>query len=194
MSNALHNDAPVWVRDTARLCLRQLTAQDEKLYCDLYTDADTMCFIGPPLAPGHAAKSFRAALKLTHDDPPKRLFFAIAERRSRHSLGIAAIQQFDVCRRRLEVGIIIGAWGRHQGYGKETIAALVSHAFEEFPIDKVWALTAVNHSAANALFAGIGFRRRGIVAATQRRLRQNIWSVNRVSWPRKTTTTLHGEY
>src|SRR5437868_13727384 len=92
---------------SARLDLRPLAPPDVHLYTALYTDPDTMHFIGQPLTQRQAQRSFRAAL--TSSDPPHcgPLFITIIERTSQLSLGLCAIQQ--LANSSAEPGVIISA-------------------------------------------------------------------------------------
>jgi RimJ/RimL family protein N-acetyltransferase len=49
--------------ETPRLRMYALAASDEALFCELFTDMETMRFVGRPLAPVRAAASFRTALR-----------------------------------------------------------------------------------------------------------------------------------
>ena len=50
-------------RTDRRFDLRLLSADDEPLYRSIYSDAETMRYVGAPLSDAEAAASFRAALR-----------------------------------------------------------------------------------------------------------------------------------
>ncbi len=53
--------------------------QNLQLYLDLYTNAETMVFVGEPLPPEKAINSFQSALRINAKTPFKRLFLTIVE-------------------------------------------------------------------------------------------------------------------
>jgi hypothetical protein len=62
-------DRPGWIFlmkalfETPRLRMHALAASDQALFCELFTDKETMRFVGRPLEPVRAAASFRTALR-----------------------------------------------------------------------------------------------------------------------------------
>src|SRR5260221_13747987 len=93
--------------DTQRLHIRRLVESDEALYCGLYTDAATMRYIGAPLSPERAMRSFRNALTWSNDQPTDPRLFAMIEKSTQRAIGLCAIQPFDAGTRRAEVGMML---------------------------------------------------------------------------------------
>lgn len=146
--------------DTERLDIRPLSDCDETLYCELFTDADTMRYIGPPLSPERAARSFRKAVALTRRLPAERLFFTVAFRSAQRKIGICSLQQIDPIRRRVEAGVILKSCARAQGVAREILRAFVVRAFATLPVDEVWLQYSAEHSITEQLFVDAGFARR----------------------------------
>jgi hypothetical protein len=68
--------------ETARLRMRPIVVADAALYEHLYTDAETMRFIGAPLCAKRAARSFQLALSGMQRQPIERLFLTVEEKSS----------------------------------------------------------------------------------------------------------------
>lgn len=168
--------------DTPRLYMRQLQAEDETLFLDLYTDAETMRYIGEPLSPERAARSFRKTLASSCQDPPERVFLAILDKATRRPLGICAIAQFDATMTRAEVGIMLKSDARSMGFAREVLGGLVRTTFSAFPVDEIWAQCSARNLVVEHVFSSLGFTLCGCRAIDAGTLLQRIWSVHRSSW------------
>jgi len=173
--------------ETRRLWMRPLSEADEALYCDLYTDEQTMRFIAPPLLARRATRGFRKYLKSPRRCAAGQLL-AVIEKASGQPIGIGALQQLDECRRRVEAGIMLKPAVHGRGFGKEGLAALVDQAFALLPVDEVWVQVAVDHAVVERLVISVGFARRGDSATRDECSAKHIWSVCRKSWLRQSTT------
>ena len=166
--------------DTERLDLRPLSECDETLFCELFTDADTMRYIGPEMSPDRASRSFRMAVALTRRR--KRLFFTVALRSAQRKIGICSIQQIDPIRRRAEAGVVLKSFARAQGYAREILRGLVARALATLPVDEIWLQYSAEHSLAERLFVAAGFSRRLDPSAYGEGSNKRIWSAQRGSW------------
>jgi RimJ/RimL family protein N-acetyltransferase len=168
--------------ETPRLRVRPLAADDVALYCDLYTDAQTMRFIGPPLSVERATRLLHRYLRLppAADQP---LLFAILEKQTGNGLGICSIHQLDERKRRAEVGIMLKAALHGRGFGKEGLAALVRQAFAILPVDEIGVRVAADHSVVERLVVSVGFARRTGSGTGGEPHATHFWSVCRDSWP-----------
>lgn len=171
--------------DTGRVSLRLLAAGDSDLYCELYTDAATMRFIGAPLSRDRALRSFEKALRMTRRDPAGLVLLAVIEKATRQTIGICSIQQFDERRRCAEAGIILRPAVHARGIGKEAFAALITQGFAMLQVDEIQAHIAVDNSAAAGVLTGLGFRRCDAIVAAAEGPPKSAWSVARESWWRK---------
>jgi RimJ/RimL family protein N-acetyltransferase len=167
--------------DTRRLDIRPLSECDETLFCELFTDADTMQYIGPQLSPERAARSFRKAVALTRHRPAQRLFFTVAARALQRKIGICSIQQIDPIRRRAEAGVVLRSFARAQGFAREILPALAERTFATFPVDEVWLQYSANHALAERLFVAAGFSRCLDPAAYGEGPDKRVWSLYRGS-------------
>lgn len=164
--------------DTARLRMRPIVATDAALYEHLYTDAETMRFIGAPLSPERAARSFRIALAGMQRQPIERLFLTVVEKSSRADVGICSLQDFDAVNRSVQGGIMFVQSARAKGYATEGFGGLIQHVLAHLPVDELWVQFAIDHVAVQRTVLGLGFARRGNRQDGQ----GNAWSVRRESW------------
>jgi RimJ/RimL family protein N-acetyltransferase len=179
--------------ETERLDICPLSECDETLFCELFTDPDTMRYIGPQLPPDRAGRSFRIALALTHHRPQKRLFFTVALRSAQRNIGICSIQQIDPVRRRAEAGVVLKSFARAQGYAREILRALVARALATLPVDEIWLQYSAEHSLAERLFVAAGFSRRFDPAAYGEGSNKRVWSAHRESWGESVSANRRGD-
>lgn len=119
-----------FVITTSRLLIRPLAEQDLQLYLDLYTNAETMVFVGEALQPEKAKNSFQIALRLNAKTPFKRLFLTIVEQS--RCAGLCAINQWNSETAQVEVGIMLLRPWHGQGYATEALAALIQRVQQQF--------------------------------------------------------------
>jgi RimJ/RimL family protein N-acetyltransferase len=174
-----HTAEPAFDVHTNRLDILSLSESDETLFCKLFTAADTMRYIGPPLSPERAARSFWLAVAFARRRPAQRLFFSVALRRQQRKIGICSIQQIDPVLRRAEVGVVLEPFARAQGFAGEILPALVARALTTLPVDEIWLQYSERHSIAERLFAGAGFSRCLDPAAYGQRYDKRVWSARR---------------
>jgi RimJ/RimL family protein N-acetyltransferase len=162
--------------------MRALRAEDEPLYTHLYTDDETMRFIGAPLSAERAAASFRSALAgMTHTSI-ERLFLTVVEHASSSDVGICSLQNFDPQRRSVQAGIMFTAAARARGYSKEGFIGLIPKVFAELPVDELWVQFAADHVAVERAVTSVGFERRRKDAPQSEPAQLNIWFVRRDTW------------
>lgn len=163
---------------TKRLSTRPISAADEPLFTQLYTDAETMHFIGAPLCAERAAASFRKILAGMERSPVRRLFLAVSEKRSLRDVGICSLQNYDPQRRSIEGGVMFIPPARALGYSKEIFVTLIQRVFAELPVDELSVQFAAGHLAVQRAAISVGFARCQPSGPEQR----SVWSVRRDSW------------
>lgn len=174
--------------ETARLRMRPIGSGDAALYEHLYTDAETMRFIGQPLAPERAARSFGSALAGMQRQPIERLFLTVEERITHTDVGICSLQNFDAGRRSVQAGVMFVAAARAKGYSKEGFIGLIQQVFAHLPVDELWVQFAVDHIAVQRAVLSVGFARRKDTASEHGPENGSLapsvtaWSVHRASW------------
>jgi RimJ/RimL family protein N-acetyltransferase len=181
--------------------MRPISNADGALYEHLYTDAETMRFIGEPLAPERAAKSFRSALAGMQRQPIERLFLTVVEKATHSDVGICSLQNFEAVGRSVQAGVMFIASARDKGYSKEGFTGLIQQVFAHLPVDELWVQFAADHVAVQRAVLSVGFARRKDAAAGQGAQRNepgtgiyapsgigpsasatHAWSVHRDSW------------
>jgi RimJ/RimL family protein N-acetyltransferase len=162
--------------------MRPLGPQDGALYCHLYTDEETMRFIGTPMAPDRAARSFATALAGLNRDPIERLFLTVVEKASQQDVGICSLQNFDAQRRSVQAGVMFVAGARAQGYSKEGFIGLIRQVFTHLPVDELWVQFAAAHFVVERAVISVGFERRREEAPDDGHRPHSVWFVRRDSW------------
>lgn len=168
--------------ETARLRMRPLSSDDAALYAHLYTDAETMRFIGAPLSQERAIASFRNALAGMTRNPVGRLYLTVLEIASNTAVGICSLQNFDAHRRSVQAGVMLAAGARAQGYAKESFVGLIQQVFAQLPVDELWVQFATDHVAVQRGVTRVGFVHRREIAPEQGSEQRSVWSVRRDSW------------
>jgi len=181
--------------ETPRLRMHALSAADEALFCELFTDRETMQFIGRSLPHDRAARSFRAALRANSASPRRQVFLCVLERTSNQPVGICTVQNLDLLERRAELGMMIRPLQRGRGFGKEALAALVGYAFRLFPIEEAFVQYDPRHLAAERLVMSTGFSPKTLVGvgANEQGSPKRICSAFRESWDHQATWKQLGE-
>ena len=164
--------------ETARLRMRPLLSEDEAIYAHLYSDEETMRFIGAPLSAERAARSFRAALAGMQRAPVERLFLTVLEKATDAKVGVCSLQNYDPQRRSVQGGVMFMADARDKGYAKETFVGLIRRVFAELPVDELWVQFTAEHVAVQRGVISVGFTRRDTAGPEQR----SVWSVHRDTW------------
>lgn len=179
--------------ETPRLQLSRLSEADEELYCELYSDADTMRYIGAPLSLERAVRSFRRTLARSDEQPSGPELFAIVEKSTLQAVGLCGVQPIDTAMRRAEIGILLNPEARRRGYATEGLAALMLHAFSALPIDAVWVQYQSSNAAAERLFTGLGFLPQVDGEIGDESHIRRVRSVHRSSWGSSTLHNKRGE-
>jgi RimJ/RimL family protein N-acetyltransferase len=165
----------------SRIWVRPLSAADEALYCELYTDAQAMQFIGPPLSARRAMRNFRKYIRSSRRPAVTTLLLAMIEKSTGQAVGIGAIQQLDERGRRAEAGMMFKPAVHARGFAKEVLPALITQAFTLLPIDEISAQAAADHAVVERLLTSVGFARRCGTTGDECPAKYT-WSAGRESW------------
>jgi RimJ/RimL family protein N-acetyltransferase len=169
------------VCQTPRLNIRALTAADLDLYCELFTDADTMRHISPPLTRRRAARSFELALERSGRRPHDDLFLTLELKSREQSVGLLSVQQIDFDRGSAEAGVMILPAYRRAGIATEGLECALRWASAVLQLAEIWLATRHDHTAMQRLCARLqcsapATREPGTGGAVQRR----CWRPNAV--------------
>lgn len=167
---------------TSRLVFRPMAEADAAVFCDLYTDAVTMRFIGEPLSHERATRGFRRALTLMRRPTADQAFFTLSARDSGEHVGIGSLQHLDIPGRSAEVGMMICSPYRDRGFAREGLSALIEFAFAQLPVNEVWARVHADHTVVEKLVIGVGLKRGSKTHAHDSDAVMRVWSAQRESW------------
>jgi RimJ/RimL family protein N-acetyltransferase len=179
--------------ETPRLTIRALQVQDQRLFCELFTDIVTMRFIGQPLSALQAERRFRAALRANASTPQQDIFLQMTARPTQQPVGLCSVQHLNLTLRRAELGVMVCRVHRRAGLGKEALCGLVRAAFGLFPIDRAWVQYDVGNLAAERLFASSGFSPELVAGGHEGGAAKHIWSIHRRAWSARQTANFIGE-
>lgn len=145
--------------DTLRLHLRPLDADDEALYCALYTDPEVMAHIGSPLSREAARGGFAEACRRNGDPDRGDRRWVVLDRISGEALGLLAVLGEAPDAPEVELGVMLIPTAHGRGLARELNAAVVARAFGPggWGLQRVWARYAPGHGAAAATLAASGF-------------------------------------
>jgi RimJ/RimL family protein N-acetyltransferase len=175
-------DLSVFDFETERLHLRLLAEGDEVLFHGLYTDPETMRFIGPPLSVEKAAKSFQKIVARQREAALKGRFLAILEKATLQPLGICGTSLHDGGALRLEVGIVLRPQAQSRGFAREALAALMKRIFAMSPIEEIYVRFSAQCPAVERLNIHLGFTPCATEVTEEGLFPKRVWSVHRSSW------------
>ncbi len=159
--------------------MRRMCADDESLFCSLYTDPETMRFIGEPLAPERAARSFRKLLASGSQLPLERALMMLVEQATGSTLGICGITGFAADMSRAEVGIVLKSDARANGYAREGLGGLVRKTFSVFPLNDIWVQCSAMNPVVERMVGSVGFLLCESDPIAPGPLLQRRWSISR---------------
>jgi [ribosomal protein S5]-alanine N-acetyltransferase len=142
--------------ETVRLHLRPLGAEDETLYCQLYTDPLVMRHIAMPLSADAARRSFRAACRQAERQPLQRRTWVMTEADTAIDIGLLALVD-DPEAMSSEIGALLLDDWQNRGYAAEAIEALVAYAFRDLELAAVHTRHAGENGPAAGLMRKLGF-------------------------------------
>jgi len=170
---------------TRRLNYRLLTAEDEALHRQLYSDAEVMRFVGTPWTKERISSAFKEVLALTQQKEFNRRITAIVERSSKQVVGISSIRIIDSKKRIAEVGSMLTTPAQTKGYALEYSKTLIDHAFKYRPIDRLHAQVGVGNTAVEGLVTSLGFKPGPEFPAKDGFLAGKTWVLTRGTWKRR---------
>lgn len=145
--------------ESKRLLFRALAPEDATPeYLTWLNDPVVLRFRGPKAFPStmESLKAYLAGLGSRGD-----LLLAICLKDSGRHIGNITLNSILWVHRSAELSMMVGArdtWGK--GYGKEAIAAVTGHAFQNMGLDRVWAESP--NPAFNGAVKSLGWTREGI--------------------------------
>lgn len=145
---------------TLRFEMRPLGVADEAMYRRLYTSADVMTHVGPPLEKLAAQRGFKASCGLNAQAPWTQLRWAIREHGRAPPLGMLALIRDPPGSGSAEIGIMLLAEAQGRGVALEVTTATVSLVFSSpgLGLRRIWARHAPGHVASAKVLEASGFQ------------------------------------
>ncbi|HZY69155.1 MAG TPA: GNAT family protein [Devosia sp.] len=103
-----------------------------------------------------AFEAMRKQKRLTR--PGEILTLAIARKSDSAVIGHVSLRWADATAGQGEIRFAIAPAFRRKGYCKEAISAVMNHAFNEFRLHRIFAVTAGSNEASSRLLKGLGMR------------------------------------
>lgn len=155
--------ADVPVLDTPRLFLRELADEDADALFSFYSDPDTMRYWNtPPMEHAHEARLLiERARQSAAEDTAYR--WALVPRAGGSIVGMCGLSSLSLPHRRAEIGYMLGRphWG--QGYMREALDAVLTHAFDTLGLHRIEAELDPRNGASERLLERLGFVREGLL-------------------------------
>src|SRR5579859_2761254 len=142
--------------ETERLRMLPLEAADETLFVGLYTDAETMRFIGPAMSTAHALRFFRRCAKQPRPVAGPHIFVC-REKATGDIAGICGTMSVDLRRMLAEVGVMLKSDVRARGFGRECLQGIVRNTFDSYPVDRIWVVCSALNPVVERLTVRAGF-------------------------------------
>jgi RimJ/RimL family protein N-acetyltransferase len=168
--------------ETERLRLRPADAGDEALFHELYTDPETMRFIGPVLSAEKAANSFKKIISRQLEPSLVGRLLVAMDKVTLQPMGICGTSQYGTDALRLEVGIVLKSEARSRGLAKEALTGLVNRIFALSPIEEICVQFSGLSPAAERLNSRMGFAPCADAIQGEGVLSKRVCSIQRSSW------------
>lgn len=144
----------------AKTAMRPLVRGDLRLFCELYTNAETMKYIASPLSPAQAEQSFSKILDAMSSCPPAMVYWRVDDLDTAKTLGIMAMVM-DSGFKSAEVGLVLAGTSQAKGYATDALATLVRRVFDRPGIDALHTRHRPENKGASGLMIRLGFQHQG---------------------------------
>ena len=143
--------------ETSRLKIRLLREGDRDLCRQLFTDAETMKFLGGPLSERIANSRFRSMLRANARQPVRNLYMSVDSKADCVPLGLCSAVRIDARIGRAELGLMMAASDRSKGMGREAFRGLIAAVLQEFSLKELQVHYHAQNAAAKRVLALSGF-------------------------------------
>jgi RimJ/RimL family protein N-acetyltransferase len=143
-----------------RIELRRHARENYRLYGEWYADPEIWrltSWSASPLSPSAVERLFEDRERSPTDDS-----FAIHLKGEEEPIGVISLMNISEANDSAELSVIVGhPEDRHQGYGAEAIALLLSYGFEDLGLNRVGLSVFEFNEDAISTYEKLGFRREG---------------------------------
>jgi [ribosomal protein S5]-alanine N-acetyltransferase len=143
--------------DTPRLKIRPLAEGDRDVCCQLFTDSETMKFLGGPLSERAADSRFKSMLRANARQPVRNLYMSVDSKADGRPLGLCSSVRIDHLIGRAELGLMLAASHRSKGVGREALCGLISAVLQEFSLKELQVHYHAENAAAKRVLTLSGF-------------------------------------
>jgi len=168
--------------ESERLSMRSLSSADEALYCELYTNAEVMRFVGAPLTKQGAVDGFKKSLELMGKPTFERRVVVLVDRTSKQPIGISSLRMLDGKKGRAEVGTLLKPGAHEKGFAQECSTALITQAFTRPHVKELVAYSIKDNATIERLLKELGFERGGAVRSSGGRPPRIRWTISKNEW------------
>lgn len=162
---------------TPRLQLRPMGEDDRALYARLYTDAEVMRHIAPPLSPEAVQIAFEKACQ---QQSLQRQYWIIVLRESNTTIGLLGLFAKEDA---AEIGVMLLPHGQGHGLAAEAITAMADRTFVAQPLlNSLWTRHADDNRLATGLMRKLGFMRLDDADLDKESDREQRWQLLRTQW------------
>lgn len=151
------------VIESERLRLSQVAADDWELFRRLHTDADVMRYVSDPLPEEEIRERFGVRLLDWDREQTHWLCLAMREKSSGAAVGVTGLRAEWMPFRQAEVGFLLLPEFQGRGYAGESLARVVTFAFEECGFHKLKAIVTGGNEPSCRVLERAGFRREGVI-------------------------------
>jgi RimJ/RimL family protein N-acetyltransferase len=160
-------------RSSARLELRELTADDVDAVLTVYgSETATEHLSFPPRTREQVEQIVTRSIAAATATPRTEYALAVTERATGELIGSARLALDPHQQRGATVGFALrpDAWG--VGYGVEMVRVLLSLAFEDLDLHRVWGARSPLNEASARTMAAVGMTEEGVI-------REHVWKAGR---------------
>jgi len=143
--------------ETSSLQIRPLREGDRDLCRQLFTDAETMKFLGGPLSERVANSRFRSMLRANARQPVRNLYMSVDSKADCVPVGLCSAVRIDPRIGRAELGLMMAASNRSKGVGREALHGLITAVLQEFSLKELQVHYHAENAAAKRLLTLSGF-------------------------------------
>lgn len=94
----------------------------------------------------------------------RQFIISVTEEGDEYDIGTVFLKNVDLEKKQAECGIFIGEnRARGKGYGQTAVQLILSHAFDELRLERVYAIVFCDNISSLRLFEKIGFRKENLV-------------------------------
>lgn len=142
---------------TARLTMTRITADDQALYCGLYSSPSIMRFIGEPIQGQALHNSWERAFKASQTAVADLCFWRVASKDRDQALGVCGFNRRKQQPLQADIGCLLLESCHGQGVATELLGGLSSYAFEHLAVDHLCSDSMQTNLASFHLMTKLGY-------------------------------------